>query len=76
MSYCPICGSEVVLMENSDFYCAACDMYLAPNAVENQPIPTMLSLMSGRKELPGEGCRACGNPVYPSCMDACPLFDN
>lgn len=21
-------------------------------------------------------CRACGNPAYPECMDACPLFDD
>ncbi len=22
------------------------------------------------------GCRACGNPMYPDCMDSCPLFDD
>ena len=22
------------------------------------------------------GCRACGNPTYPDCMDSCPLFDD
>ncbi len=22
-----------------------------------------------------EGCRACGNPLYPDCQDSCPLFD-
>lgn len=22
------------------------------------------------------GCRACGNPAYPECMDSCPLFDD
>ena len=24
----------------------------------------------------GAGCRACGNPTYPDCMDSCPLFDD
>ncbi len=76
MAYCPKCGSEVVLVEDGDFYCNVCDMYIDPNAVEDQPVPTMLSYMAGRRDLPGEGCRACGNPVYPKCMDACPLFDN
>ncbi len=76
MSYCPICGSKVVLIENGDFYCATCDMYLAPNAVEDQPVPTMLSFMSGRENLPGEGCRACGNPVHPKCIDSCPLMED
>lgn len=22
------------------------------------------------------GCRACGNPAWPECMDSCPLFDD
>ena len=22
---------------------------------------------------PGEGCRACGNPDWPKCLDACPM---
>lgn len=24
----------------------------------------------------GAGCRACGSPFYPDCIDSCPLFDN
>lgn len=76
IAYCPICARKLIPEEDGDFYCTACEMYLAPNAVEDQPVPTMLSLMSGRKDLPGAGCRACGNPVYPNCIEACPLFDN
>lgn len=25
---------------------------------------------------PGEGCRACGNPNYPNCLDSCPMGDD
>ena len=49
MKYCPICAGKLILEEDGDYYCNACEVYFAPNTVEDQPVPTMLSYMSSRK---------------------------
>ena len=58
--YCPICGEEVTIDADGDFYCESCDAYYD----------------SADSDSDEAGCIACGNPAYPKCKSSCPLFDD
>ena len=77
--YCPQCGSEMVLEDDGDVYCDNCMCYYGLNNPDDYSDPNWYLRETDENigDLdPGPGCRACGNPVYPNCIDSCPLMDD
>ena len=80
--YCPECGEELVLEDDGDYYCDNCMCYhsISPGQERFYEDPDgYLEYRDDEKkesDLPGPGCRACGNPNYPKCIDSCPLTDD
>ena len=74
--YCPECGCELVLEDDGDYYCNACEVYFDPIIAKYYSEPLSPDYCADAKDCPEEGCRACGNPAYPKCVDSCPLLDD
>ena len=73
--YCPQCGEEMVLEDDGDLYCDNCMCYYSPS--DSYKDPDMHTWYNAPESNgPGPGCRACGNPAYPNCIDSCPLMDD
>ena len=63
--FCPECRGELKLEADGDLYCDNCEVYFDPGIVKFNGICR-----------PGPGCTACGNPVFPKCIDSCPLMSD
>ncbi len=75
--YCPECGEEMVLEDDGDLYCDNCMCYYPCSDDYTDPNRYLWVTDEDKSnDIPGPGCRACGNPAYPNCIDSCPLMDD
>ena len=69
---CPVCNEKLDQMptlgefdSKIECMCPMCDeLYIWD------------TIMEEFEDIPGEGCKACGNPAYPHCKASCPMFDD
>lgn len=80
--YCPRCGAEMVKDDYDDeYYCDDCMCYFSITPGQEKffedPNTYLIQDKDARgNDLAPAGCRACGNPNYPNCIDSCPLMDD
>ena len=73
---CPECGCTMTKSKRSGGYymCQSCGCQVITKYGK------IVDVLGGPDDYddfyddgPGEGCRACGNPDWPKCLDACPM---
>ena len=71
------CGCCMEPIGDTDtFRCPDCGYTVDINDYAiNGPFSDILSVYYA-DDVPGPGCRDCGNPAYPLCRTSCPLFDD